>query len=568
MYYNYFDLNYINQELVGVWPGWTAIRLLGRGAFGAVYEINRNIRRNLEKAAMKVLRVPENDAEVARLQFQGMDHRMMEAYYENMVDEIQNEIKIMQRFVGNSHIVSYEDYSIRKRPDQIGWDLYIRMELLTGLPEYMKSQHFDEEKTVKLGMDIIQGLRDCHTAGIIHRDVKPENFFVNKVGNFKLGDFGVSRDAPGSHDVLSFKGTLSYMAPEVYRMLSTDERSDIYSLGMVLYECLNDNRLPFVPKNFTPYDIEAARQKRFAGEPIPAPAHGSERLKNIVLKALAEKPEDRIQSAEEMYFELSEAYIMDYSPRGRLANRRRMEEEARRRAAASRETTLLDESYVRSLISQSEAVQGSAHEAVSRGVSESAHEASSKVAPMSAPSASESVPQSAPKAAPQSVSKEQSNYQSQERPDKNNNKYDQYKQQPEAQVAGRKPKTGPSKADQYIKMKEARKSEAARKVVRTGPSKADEYIQKKAEAYKARIAYERAGYASANYTYSNGIYPQSYNPLKYFIVLTRAEAYYGCYKTINYRGQLVNVEFAPNSRAETVQVSFNGEVILIESMIR
>ena len=156
MYYNYFDLNYINQELVGVWPGWTAIRLLGRGAFGAVYEINRNIRRNLEKAAMKVLRVPENDAEVARLQFQGMDHQMMEAYYENMVDEIQNEIKIMQRFVGNSHIVSYEDYSIRKRPDQIGWDLYIRMELLTGLPEYMKSQPFDEEKTVKLGMDIIQ----------------------------------------------------------------------------------------------------------------------------------------------------------------------------------------------------------------------------------------------------------------------------------------------------------------------------------------------------------------------------------------------------------------------------
>ena len=104
--------------------------------------------------------------------------------------------------------------------------------------------------------------------------------------------------------------------------------------------------------------------------------------------------------------------------------------------------------------------------------------------------------------------------------------------------------------------------------MRTGPSKADEYIQKKAEAYKARIAYERAGYASANYAYSNGIYPQSYNPLKYFIVLTRAEAYYGCYKTINYRGQLVNVEFAPNSRAETVQVSFNGEVILIESMIR
>ena len=55
MYYNYSDLNYINQELAGVWPGWTAVKLLGRGSFGAVYEINRNIRGTLEKSAMKVL---------------------------------------------------------------------------------------------------------------------------------------------------------------------------------------------------------------------------------------------------------------------------------------------------------------------------------------------------------------------------------------------------------------------------------------------------------------------------------------------------------------------------------
>ena len=312
MYYNYSDLNYINQELNGVWPGWFAVRLLGRGAFGAVYEIQRNVRGNLEKAAIKVLRVPENDAEIARIQFQGMTRQNTEEYYEQYVDSIHNEIRIMQSFVGNSHIVSYEDYSIRKRYNQIGWDLYIRMELLAGLPDYMKTHSFDEKMTVRLGMDIAQGLRDCHNAGIIHRDVKPENIFVNKVGNFKLGDFGISRNAPGSHDVLSFKGTLAYMAPEVYRMLSTDARSDIYSLGMVLYQCLNDNRLPFVPSKFSPFDIETARQRRFAGEPIPAPAHGSRALKNIVLRALEERPEDRFQTAEDLYFELMEVYRADY----------------------------------------------------------------------------------------------------------------------------------------------------------------------------------------------------------------------------------------------------------------
>ena len=308
MYYDYSDLNYINQELTGVWPGWTAVKLLGRGSFGAVYEIHRNVRGTLEKAAMKVLRVPENDDEVARLEFHGVSGRNTEEYYEALVDRIQNEIRIMQRFVGNSHIVSYEDYAIRKRPDQIGWDLYLRMELLTGLTYYMKSFTLSEKMIIKLGMDIAQGLRDCHNSGIIHRDVKPENIFVNESGDFKLGDFGVSRSAPGSQDMLSFKGTFGYMAPEVFKMLSTDGRSDLYSLGMVLYQCLNDNRLPFVSEKVTPYEIEIARQRRFAGEPIPEPAHGSPRLKSIVLRALEEKPENRFQNAEEMYSALMEVY--------------------------------------------------------------------------------------------------------------------------------------------------------------------------------------------------------------------------------------------------------------------
>ena len=72
MYYNYADLNYMNQELAGVWPGWTAVKLLGSGSYGAVYEIHRKIRTKIEKAAMKVLRVPESDAEIAQLRMHGM----------------------------------------------------------------------------------------------------------------------------------------------------------------------------------------------------------------------------------------------------------------------------------------------------------------------------------------------------------------------------------------------------------------------------------------------------------------------------------------------------------------
>ena len=309
---NNINLEPINRELAAVWPDWTAVKLLGKGASGAVYEIHRYVRSNLEKAAMKVIRVPESDADAERLQFQGMTRQDTEEYYEKIVDNIHNEIRIMQGFVGNSHIVSYEDYAIRKREDQIGWDIYLRMELLTGLREYIQNNPMEERTVFKLGADILQALRDCHKSGIIHRDIKPANIFVNKAGNFKLGDFGVARTAPDISDTLSFKGTFGYMAPEVYLRMATDERSDLYSLGLVLYQCLNDNRLPFVPKGFTPEDISEARKKRFAGDKIPEPTHGSKGLKAIVLKSLAYQPKDRYQTAQEMYSALEKAYRGEY----------------------------------------------------------------------------------------------------------------------------------------------------------------------------------------------------------------------------------------------------------------
>lgn len=313
MYYNYEDLSFLNRELAGIWPGWTAVKLLGRGSFGAVYEIHRNIRAETEKAAMKVLRVPESDAEIMQLRVQGMPGESTEQYYEHYVDSIQNEITIMQKLVGNSHLVSYEDYSISKRENGIGWDIFIRMELLTTLTELMQRDPLDEVTALRMVRDIALGLRDCHKNGIIHRDIKPQNIFVNGNWNFKLGDFGVSRAMPGSRDVLSFKGTPGYMAPEIYRMESTDARSDIYSLGIVLYQCLNDNRLPFITGMITPETIEAARLRRFAGEPVPDPLHGSKGLKNIALKALAADPRDRFQTAGEMYLALMNVYKTDYS---------------------------------------------------------------------------------------------------------------------------------------------------------------------------------------------------------------------------------------------------------------
>ena len=102
-------------------------------------------------------------------------------------------------------------------------------------------------------------------------------------------------------------GTYNYMAPEVFNNRPYGHEADIYSLGMVLYWLLNERRLPFYPvPPAVPMasDMERARQRRFRGEEIPAPIHGSEELKRIVLKCCAFDPKDRYHSAEDLLWEL------------------------------------------------------------------------------------------------------------------------------------------------------------------------------------------------------------------------------------------------------------------------
>ena len=83
---------------------------------------------------------------------------------------------------------------------------------------------------------------------VVHRDIKPENIFVSATGDFKLGDFGIARTIEKTTFGMSKKGTYPYMAPEIYQGKESDILVDMYSLGLVMYRMLNDNRLPFFPE--------------------------------------------------------------------------------------------------------------------------------------------------------------------------------------------------------------------------------------------------------------------------------------------------------------------------------
>ena len=283
---------------IQLWPDWRIVREIGSGSFGKVYEIHRQNGPYLERAALKVIQIPSGNAELEQLRVDGIPEESTEEYLKKYVEDIRNEIALMQRFVGYTNIVSFEDYMIQKRTWGIGWDILIRMELLTPLSSYMASRKMSEREVIRLGMDIAQALIICHDAGVIHRDIKPQNIFINGRGSFKLGDFGISRPMPRNGSVLSFKGTVPYMAPETFAMRNTDARSDIYSLALVLYRILNGGREPFLSSTgFGPEEREIAQGRRLRGEPLPDPERGSPALCRVLRIALSADPRARYQSA-------------------------------------------------------------------------------------------------------------------------------------------------------------------------------------------------------------------------------------------------------------------------------
>ena len=231
--------------LNNVWPEWQIEKKLGRGSYGVVYQAVRKDHHVESHAAIKVISIPSETSEVDSLRAEGLDMNATRTYLQGIVNDFVNEIQLMESLKGIQNIVSVEDYKVVEKTGEIGWNIYIRMELLTPFNTYICDKKMTEKEVIKLGTDICTALEICSRRNIIHRDIKPENIFVNDFGDFKLGDFGIARKLENMTGGLSQKGTYNYMAPEVANSTTYDARADIYSLGIVLYRLLNNNRLPF-----------------------------------------------------------------------------------------------------------------------------------------------------------------------------------------------------------------------------------------------------------------------------------------------------------------------------------
>jgi len=292
------------DKLSTIWPEWRVVSQIGEGSFGKVYKVVRNEHGFTHYAAVKVISIPKNTSEYNALKSDGYDDTSSRSYLESIVTDFVNEIKLMTSMKATANIVSVEDYKVVEKTDTIGWDIFIRMELLTSFIDYALSKRPDEAEVIKVGLDICSALELCAQKNIVHRDIKPENIFVSSFGDFKLGDFGIARELEKSGGSMSMTsvGSNNYIAPEVKLGKKYDAKVDIYSLGIVLYKLLNNNRLPFIDAHsnqITYNERNAAVERRLSGEPLPYLAGVSAGLADVVLRACMFEPAQRYKTATE-----------------------------------------------------------------------------------------------------------------------------------------------------------------------------------------------------------------------------------------------------------------------------
>lgn len=285
-----------------VFGKWKLVREIGEGSYGKVYEAHREDYGEIYKAAVKIITVPKSQSEITSARAEGMDEVSVTAYFHGFVERLAQEFALMSRLKGTANIVGYMDHDTIPHTSGVGWDIIIRMELLKPLPAYMLEHTLQRADIIRLGIDMCRALELCASQSITHRDIKPDNIFVSELGDFKLGDFGIARTMDVTTGATK-AGTYKYMAPEIYNGKPYNASVDMYSLGIVLYQLLNDGRTPFLPPYPEPIRYPApdtAIVLRMSGKPLDPPRNAGPALSAIVLRACAFEPAQRFASPAEM----------------------------------------------------------------------------------------------------------------------------------------------------------------------------------------------------------------------------------------------------------------------------
>ncbi len=292
--------------------GYHVDKKIGEGAYSTVYRVSKTNAAGTYVRALKHITLPSKKQYAGILNSMGGDYAKADDYFATILQDVATEIRILSMMSesGNPNIVRYYESDILENPSPRIYHIFILMEHLTPLPNYMGSVTLTVQDVIQLGKDVLNALILCHKHNVIHRDVKDENIFVSADGIYKLGDFGVSKALKDQSHAASIKGTPEFIAPEVYLgQHNYDHTVDIYSLGIVLYRLLNHFRNPFLPAYPTPFsteDEDSAFAERMKGKTPPLPSIARNILGETIVKAILPR-DQRYDSAEEFLCALKNA---------------------------------------------------------------------------------------------------------------------------------------------------------------------------------------------------------------------------------------------------------------------
>jgi len=273
------------------------IEELGRGGMGHVYRV-LDTKIN-EEVALKLIR-PEIASE------------------RETIKRFSNELR-MARHISHKHVCRMYHLGEEKGIH------YITMEYVPG--ENLKSmlkmtKQLSPSTAISIAKQVCEGLVEAHTFGVVHRDLKPGNIMIDREGDVRIMDFGIARSlkAKGITESGILIGTPEYMSPEQVEGEEVDRRSDIYSLGIILYEMVT-GRLPFEGK--TPLSIAMKHKRETPKNPKELNPQVPDNLSLVILKCMEKNKEKRFQSAEEVLAELNKS-DEGISPEERFLTKRKI----------------------------------------------------------------------------------------------------------------------------------------------------------------------------------------------------------------------------------------------------
>ena len=256
------------------WPsveGYQIRSEIGRGGFASVFEaVQESVGR---RVALKVLSAAGTGADLER--------------------RFRSECRTIGELSWHPHVVALHDagFSAEGLP-------YMAMELLPSgsiADRVEESGSIEPAEVARIGVEIADALEAAHSAGVVHRDVKPANILVGRRGEYLLGDFGIATIADATRSATgSFSGTYAFAAPEVHQGKRASPRSDVFALGATLYTLLT-GRSPFLTGT---EDSPSAVILRVVSEPAPPlPPFVPRELASVIDKAMTKDPADRLSSA-------------------------------------------------------------------------------------------------------------------------------------------------------------------------------------------------------------------------------------------------------------------------------